>query len=853
MAGSGADWPAGRSVQAMVGGAVAVAYVAMAWLGSEIGSIGTLTVWYPPAGLAMVGGLLVGWWMVPFAAAGELVASVLVFDVHRDFSAPQLLLNALGYGTIWATAGVVLRRATRVDLRRLTRGVLLALVTSAVVAPFAAACWGVAMQRWAGIDERSLWEAVYLWSMGDAVGATSLAPSLSVLAFSFEARRRRVAYEAFPGGSTALTLLLLVSPMAVAAAVFLPDQDLFRFAFLIVVPVVLVAVWRGVEGAALATLGLTPVVTILARASEAAVDRAALQALLLVSVAAGLVVGAITSDRLRIARMHRELGAVIEHSPDLVMIVDVNGRVTYLNPAARAAVGLGADDPLDAVRDVELLGGGLLGQMGVSAREAAFRDGQWRGEVAIRTVDGRELRGSALVVAQPERVEGRLATRAATVIRDISELRALEEQVARDALHDRVTGLPNHTLFREHVAQARRRSPEMAVIVARAHRLRHITEGAGVWAAEQAVAALAVNLVETAGTGAIVARLSTDTFGVLLDAGIGREEATALARRIIEVAESTRTPDGLPVSVAVGIAAGDTGARDADELIRFAQVAVGRAAVEGRAVLYTAELSDAAERLLQAETELREGLDPDRWWLDYQPIVDVPTGRIAAVEALLRWRDRDGAPQSPYDLILLAEQTGAIVALGEAILERACREARRWEVERAIALDVAVNVSARQLADPAFASTVRAVLDRTGFDPRRLSLEVTETAFVGDLVPVRANLHELIALGVAVAMDDFGTGYSSLAQLSGLPISTVKLDGTFTGQLADPRGRELVRGVITLAHALSLSVVAEFVEDHQQLDVLRALGCDRAQGFLLSPPLSEPELVEVISTRPVLV
>src|SRR5690606_11734669 len=147
---------------------------------------------------------------------------------------------------------------------------------------------------------------------------------------------------AFPGGSTALTLLLLVSPMAVAAAVFLPDQDLFRFAFLIVVPVVLVAVWRGVEGAALATLGLTPVVTILARASEAAVDRAALQTLLLVSVAAGLVVGAITSDRLRIARMHRELGAVIEHSPDLVMIVDVDGRVTYLNPAARAAVGLGA-------------------------------------------------------------------------------------------------------------------------------------------------------------------------------------------------------------------------------------------------------------------------------------------------------------------------------------------------------------------------------------------------------------------------------------------------------------------------------------------------------------------------------
>ncbi len=849
-------WRADLSSRTIAGGlVVAAAYVAMAWLGRAIGSIGSLTVWYPPAGLAMAGGVLFGWWALPFAALGELVASVAVFDVDEAFSPVQLVVNAVGYGSIWGAAGVLLRSITKVDLRQLTRDVLFALFVAIVAAPLLAALWGVTMQHWAGIAERPFWEAVWLWWMGDAVGATSLAPSLFVLAFSLEARRRHVVYAAFPIGRSWITLAHLVSPMVVAAAVFLPEQELVRFAYLIVVPVVLVAVFHGVEGAALSTLGLTPVVTmLLTRAEEAAIDRAALQTLLLVTISTGLVVGAITSDRWRIGRMHRELGTVIEQSPDLVMIVDEGGRITYLNPAARAAAGLGPSDPIHDLSDSELLGGGLLGHMAAEARAAAFRDGAWQGEVLLRTADGRQIRGSAVVVVHADGAPGRTGKRAATVVRDISELRQLEERLAREALYDRFTGLPNHNLFREHVAQAMKRTPHVAVVLATADRLRIITEGAGHGAAEQAVLALARNLVRTAGPKAVVARLSTDTFAVLVETSGEPAAPLRLGDRIVEAARSTRTGEGLPVSVAVGVAVDDGSCQDADELIRFAQVATGRAAEQGgtSAVVYTAELSEAAQRQLRIERELREGLDPDRWWLDYQPIVDLLTGRVVAVEALLRWRDQDGAPVPPYELILLAEQTGTIVSFGEAILERACREACEW-AEAGLTLEVLVNVSGRQLAAPDFVGTVRAVLERTGIDPRRLSLEVTETAFAGDLTPIQTRLHELIGLGVDVVMDDFGTGYSSLAQMSHLPISAVKLDGAFIRHLDTKRGRELVRGVITLAHALSLTVVAEWVEDHAQLEVLRSLGCDRAQGFLLSKPLPERALVEVLRQRSVLV
>lgn len=837
------------------GSALVVAYVGTAWIGNALGSIGSLTVWYPPAGLALAGAVVVGWPAVPFLAVGELVTGIVVFQVDSDFTTSQLVVNAVGYALVWGVSGLLVRRLAGADLRRLTERFVVGLGVAMAAGPMAAALWGVSMQRWAGLDDRPFWESVGLWWTGDAVGATSVAPTALVVVYAVAAHRRQSDYRVLPPGNRVVQAVALLSPVWASLAIFLVGSSEVRFPYLIFIPIVLVALRYGIEGVSLATFGVTPVVTVLVEHLRPEVlDKAELQALLLVGIGTGIVVGAVTSERRRLGQMHRELSAVIEASPDLVTIVDERGGIRYLNPAARAAVGLAPGERLVGWRDVDLAAGAVARELTAEARSAAFRDGAWTGEVELRRADGREVIGSQVSVVHDADPSTPLRRRAASIIRDVTEQRRLENEVARGALYDSLTGLPNRTLLFEQVGRARRRYGDVGVLLVLLDRFDLIIEAAGHRAADSVVQALAGRLQALVGPLDTVARLGGHAFAVLLDASTDDLELIATGDRLLSACADPVSVEGraFPLSLRVGGALACDELDDPEDLVRAAEVAAHRAAelAQPRTVLWSGRLSGRANQLLAIESELREGLHTDRWHLAYQPIIDLRSGAVVGCEALLRWTDVDGQPVSPYDLVVLAEETGLIVPLGEAVLERACLDSVGW-VSEGCRLPVSVNVSARQLVEPGFASSVGGVLGRTGADPALFCIELTETSLAGDLAAIRAPLLALHDLGLEVSMDDFGTGRSSLSQLSELPITTVKLDKTFIDDLVrSDRCRQLVDGVITLAHALDAIVVAEGVEDEAQAAGLRQLGCDRAQGFHFARPMPAGDLVALLHAAP---
>jgi predicted signal transduction protein with EAL and GGDEF domain len=375
----------------------------------------------------------------------------------------------------------------------------------------------------------------------------------------------------------------------------------------------------------------------------------------------------------------------------------------------------------------------------------------------------------------------------------------------------------------------------------------------GARAGDAVVREVARRLVERLEPADTVARVGTDSFAVLTDHELDLVTACTLGDRLIGEVRGRFDIATRPVSVAIGVGVADDRDIDPDDdLVRAAEVAARRALELGgnRAVPYPRRTTAPPRHRSDVEIDLRDAIDHGRWWLEYQPIVDLRNGRVVSCEALLRWTDAAGDPVPPAELVGLAEATGLIVPLGRTVLERACLDTLGW-AERGSRVTVSVNVSARQLHEPGFVRSVAEVLHRTGTSPGIVTVEVSESAFTGDTAKLRSLLDDLTALGVEVAMDDFGTGSASLTQLGGLPLAAVKLDPSFVADVTTSRrSRHLVQGVATLAHALGLLVVAEGVEDEAQVDILRDLGCDRAQGYLFSHPQPPEDLRDRFEPAP---
>jgi diguanylate cyclase (GGDEF)-like protein len=450
----------------------------------------------------------------------------------------------------------------------------------------------------------------------------------------------------------------------------------------------------------------------------------------------------------------------------------------------------------------------------------------------------------------------------ANVLAAAIERRRSEAETRHQALHDPLTGLPNRALFRDRLqhalARSRRRDTTLAVLFLDVDNFKVVNDSLGHEAGDELLSALAPRLCEAVRSGDTVARFGGDEFVLLCEDVVDEQEALEIAERVKQCFCAPLPISGGEryVTASIGVAMPSAAGDGPESLLRDADAAMYQAKERGRArfEVFDADMRESALKRLQLEAELRHALDRDEMRLVYQPVIDVDTGRIAAVEALLRWHHPERGVVPPLEFIPVAEESGLIVQLGDWVLRQAMRQAAHWRgMERPgeAPVVVSVNLSARQMAErDLVASVVRALRD-TGVDARQIALEITETVLVEDTVAAAETLYALQDIGVKLVLDDFGTGYSSLGYVKRFPLSFLKIDRSFVAELVhNGRDTAIVSAIAEMARALGARVVAEGVETEEQLSGVRKLGCELAQGYLFARPLPPDEIDGLLRTDP---
>ena len=841
------------TVEMVVAGAVGytIMYELAALWAKQFDIGGSTLIWFPPAAVAVGGFYLFGPRLYPVVVIAEIISTAWVTGFGASFGAAGIAVNAMILSVAYLGGGEVLRRL-RFDPRlRTLHDVLVLAIGGLLVSSVLASLGGVGVQVRVGLIELAdVPTQLALFWVGDVVAIVCLTPLLVLAGHALLEGEPLPLSDKEGVVHPMLILAEYALPSVAAIVLFAAGHQPMQFLYLVFVPMILVAVRHGVPGATIATAVLSATMTVGAdRQATGALSASDFQALLGVVAFAALVVGVIVSGRRDILDQHRQLSEIIRATPDLVASASRDGHVVYMNAVGRRLLGLPADAPLTDHQAFEFFPDELAIELMREAMRTADKFGTWDGENSLRTADGRQVPVSQVVIAHEHQSGGFTYS---TVCRDVSGQRRLEDQLRRAALYDDATGLANRALLVEQLGRAlttRDRDRSVALLFVDIDRFRMVNESLGFDAGDTVINIIAARLGEAAGPD-LISRYGGGLFAVMLTEIAEDFDAIVLADAILEVVARPMEIDGreLVVTASVGIAVASPSQRDPLDLLRASEIAMHRAKEGGGARL--ALFDEAMERRsmdrLEVESDLRRALSGQEWWLAYQPIIDCATRRIVSCEALLRWTHPVRGPVSPYQLIRLAEQIGLIVPLGREIFHRACVEAKQWH-DAGFDLRVAINVSARQLQEPGFADDVQAVLDASGVDPTKIVVEVTETVIAEDLEAEVAVLRKLRELGCGIAIDDFGTGYSSLGGLRDLPIDVLKLDRSFITDLtASPRAAATVEAVINLAEALELLVVAEGVEEEEQLVALCRMGCDRIQGFLVSYPVSPDELTALL-------
>ncbi|MFT3735330.1 MAG: EAL domain-containing protein [Rhodocyclaceae bacterium] len=440
-----------------------------------------------------------------------------------------------------------------------------------------------------------------------------------------------------------------------------------------------------------------------------------------------------------------------------------------------------------------------------------------------------------------------------------AELSRTHAALERQANYDNLTGLANRNLMHDRLDQAliyaHRAHRMAAVLMLDLDRFKTINDSLGHSKGDLLLQETGRRLSECVRPGDTVARMGGDEFVVVLSDMASLDDVQPVARKILHALAQPVTLEGhiINSSASIGMSVypldGDTG----ESLLRHADMAMYQAKDVGGNTIeqFTSAMTHSARARLQTEAGLRNALAHGEFLLHFQPIVDLKSGHITSVEALLRWQPPQGALVPPAQFIPIAEETGLIVPIGEWVLNEACRQAKRWQDQGHDTLQVAVNLSIRQFADPALVAMVKSALQTSGCNPACLQLEITESMVMQDAQGALSTMHQLTALGVQFSIDDFGTGYSSLSYLKRLPVRKLKIDRSFIGDIeTDENDRAIVDAIQTLARKLTLRTVAEGVETEAQLEILRELGCDAYQGYLFSRPVPATDIARLLSSLP---
>ena len=441
---------------------------------------------------------------------------------------------------------------------------------------------------------------------------------------------------------------------------------------------------------------------------------------------------------------------------------------------------------------------------------------------------------------------------------DITARKLSEQRIAHIAHHDLLTGLPNRGLLQDRLGQAialaaRTRHP-LWVMLIDLDRFKFVNDSMGHKAGDLLLKTVATRLLGSLRETDTVARLSGDEFVVSLTEHADENLGVEIIQRVMDTVAMPLMLEGKEffVTCSIGVAPYRVDGAANQNLIEQADIAMYRAKKLGRNnyQFYTPAMNDEALERVRIESALRNALERDEFLLHYQAQVDLTTGRVVGMEALIRWQHPELGVVAPNRFVHVAEETGLIVPIGAWVLRTACRQTKQWQDAGLGRLRVAVNLSARQFGAPQLIDDIKAVLADTGLSADSLDIELTESLFMSDLSQAVELMHRMKGLGVSLSIDDFGTGYSSLSYLSRFPIDVLKIDRSFVSDIGiDANDAAIVDSIIALAHNLKLAVIAEGVETEQQLDYLRRHGCDQLQGYLFSRPLPALEFEQLLRQR----
>jgi diguanylate cyclase (GGDEF)-like protein/PAS domain S-box-containing protein len=555
------------------------------------------------------------------------------------------------------------------------------------------------------------------------------------------------------------------------------------------------------------------------------------------------------------SREERWYHSLVQYSSDIVAVLEDDGTLRYISPAVERVLGhrpeeLIGKSAFDYVHpeNIEFVSSSFAKALKISGVRPPM-------EFRVRAGDGswRHVEVICNNLFSDSNVQGMIVN-----ARDVTERKRAEEQLRYQALHDLLTDLPNRRLFVDRLQQALRRTsrqPErqVAVLFMDLYNFKVLNDSVGHETGDKLLVAVAKRLRGLMRPEDTFARFGGDEYTVLIEDIEDPADAMRVADRIVEGFRKPFVLDGQEffAAASIGIAYGSDSTTSPEEVLGNADAAMYRAK-EGGALGY--EVFDesmhvqALERL-ELENDLRRALEAQEFVVHYQPIVDLRSGEVQGVEALVRWNHPDRGLLNPEEFVPVAEEIGLIVSMGDVVLEEACRWAVRWQEEHPSlsSLLMNVNLSARQLQRPDLITTVEGVLQRTGLDPTCLTLDVTETVYVKVLEGNTAALNELRQLGVKISIDDFGVGYSSLAYLKRLPADILKLDKSFVEGLGeDLEDTAIIQMVIGLARTLGIEVIAEGVNG-EAVTILKEMGCNLAQGFFFSEPLPPEEVPRLLA------